>query len=269
MFQGFHESRTPGSAWVKKRLDTAEPALLVRTLRVEGFWIRGEQAVGHEKNMPQVGIVASRTCPLCGQNVIGFTTGDGEFHALKPGTLIRFLEGPDLSTVDERPKGPEPHGVQGQDQEEQASYRVWVPAPVRAYRPLRLKYGVLLKEELMAEEIPSPLYQTAYVDKLRRLIEKEIYVPVPVILDRFFTAPYLASGDPKQIAEAMWHELKEIRGPALAVVSWLDEGDPKALLSFTTAGASGGAPAPEGVPEQQSLILEQEALSLEEFLQLL
>lgn len=222
-----------------------------------------------ERDASLVGIVASRPCPLCGNNLIGFTTGDGEFRALKPGTVIRLLEGLDLPTADDRPKGFEPRDDQVQGQEEQASYKVWVPAPVHPYRNLRLKYGVFLREELIAEEIPSPLYQTAYVEKLRRLIEKEIYVPVPVILDRFFTAPYLASGDPKQIAEAMWHELKEIRGPALAVESWLDHGDPKALLSFTTAGASGGAPAPEGVPEQQSLILEQEALSLEEFLELL
>jgi hypothetical protein len=225
--------------------------------------------VGQEKNRSLVGIVASRTCPLCGHNLVGFTTGDGEFHALKPGTPIRLLEGPELPTADKRPKGLEPGGFQTQGQEERDSYWVWVPAPARPYRHLRLKYGVPLKEDLMAEEIPSPLYQSAYVDKLRRLIEKETYVPVPVILDRFFTAPYLASGDPKQIAEAMWQELKEIRGPALAVASWLDHGDPDALLSFATTAEPAGAPAPQGVPKQQDLILEQEALSLEEFLELL
>jgi hypothetical protein len=93
-------------------------------------------------------------------------------------------------------------------------------------------------------------------------------VPLPVILDRFFNAPHLASGDPKEIAEALWRELKEIREPALAVGKWLDNGDSDALHSFTTAEGPNGLPL-DGVSSQEDLIREQEALSLEEFLELL
>ena len=64
-------------------------------------------------------------------------------------------------------------------------------------------------------------YQEAYLRKLQWLIEKEIHVPVAVLLDRFFTSPHLASGTPKQIAEAMWEELEEVRVPALLVGAWL------------------------------------------------
>jgi hypothetical protein len=222
----------------------------------------------HEKDSPPVGIVASRQCPLCGHQQIGFTTVDGVFHALRPGTAIRLPEGLDVPFTDGRVEEVEFRHTLGREKEEHTSYRVWVPSPVRAHKNSRLKFAVMLREDLMAEEIPFPLYQIAYVDKLRRLIEKEIYVPLPVILDRFFSAPHLASGDPKEIAEAMWQELKEIREPALAVEKWLDNGDSDALHSFTTAEGP-NMPPPDDVCGQEDLIREQEALSLEEFLELL
>jgi hypothetical protein len=47
-----------------------------------------------------------------------------------------------------------------------------------------------------------------------------------VILDRFFVAPHLASGNAKQMADALWEELDEIRAPVTWVRAWLlDKGD--------------------------------------------
>jgi hypothetical protein len=221
-----------------------------------------------EKDVTAVGIVASRPCPLCGYPQVGFITGDGVFHLLRPGTLVRVLEDLDKPFPDGPVEKAEPQEISVPGKEGATSFGVWVPSPVRAHKALRLKYGVTLSEDLLAEKIPFPLYQMAYVDKLRRLIEKEIYVPVPVMLDRFFNAPYLASGDPKEIAEAMWHELKEIREPALAVEKWLEGGAPDTLLSFRTT-RNQGTPALDEVSGQEDLTREQETLSLEEFLELL
>jgi hypothetical protein len=225
--------------------------------------------VTHERDASAMGIVASRQCPLCGHFQVGFTTGDGVFHALRPGTVIRFPEGMDVACPDGPVEVDTLRDTPGQEEkEESTTYGVWIPSPARAHKNLRLKYGVMLREELMAEEIPAPLYQMAYVDKLTRLIENEIYVPIPVILDRFFTTPHLASGDPKQIAEALWQELKEIREPALAVEKWLVNGDSDVLLSLKSTKGAGRPPADE-VSAQEDLIREQEALSLEGFLELL
>ena len=45
---------------------------------------------------------------------------------------------------------------------------------------------------------------------------------MPVILDKYFIAPHLASGDSKQIAEALWNEIQEIREPVKKVREWLE-----------------------------------------------
>ena len=190
------------------------------------------------------------------------------FHAFRLGTVIRFPEGLDMPFLDGPVEEVKLRDIPGQEKEDSPAYGVWVPSPARAHKNLRLKYGVMLREDLMAEEIPAQLYQMAYVDKLRRLIEKEIYVPIPVILDRFFTAAHLASGDPKQIAEAMWQELKEIREPALAVEKWLDNGESDVFLSSESTGGPDMPPTDE-VSAQEDLVRELEALSLEEFLELL
>ena len=47
--------------------------------------------------MERKGIITSRTCPRCGHHEIGFTTRDGVFHPLKPGTLIELI-GPSEET---------------------------------------------------------------------------------------------------------------------------------------------------------------------------
>ena len=36
-----------------------------------------------------MGVVTSRQCPECGHHEVGFTTEDGVFHPLRPGTIIQ------------------------------------------------------------------------------------------------------------------------------------------------------------------------------------
>ena len=136
----------------------------------------------------------TRKCPHCGHHEIGFVTQDGEFHPLRPGTPIRLDESPS-------PGGPfrEQRETRLQaEEEEQARYRVWVPEPFRGDRELRRKYSVMVKEPLFQGEMSGGLYELAYAEKLERLIEKELDIPLPVLLDRFFAAPHLASGNPRQ-----------------------------------------------------------------------
>jgi hypothetical protein len=210
-----------------------------------------------------MGMVTSRECPLCGHHEIGFVTQDGEFHSLKPGTLIRLYEPP--SPADSfRNQSETPLQT---EKEEQEAYRIWIPEPLREDRMLRLKYGVMVKEHLFKGEMSGGLYELAYVDKIERLIEKVLDIPLPVILDRFFTAPHLASGNTWQIAQAMYRELDEIKRPAMLVGKWLERRDDQSfadLVAPKTTKDLGHEPAKEETVKQ-----ELERLTLEEFLEML
>jgi hypothetical protein len=54
---------------------------------------------------------------------------------------------------------------------------------------------------------------------------REAQTPIALILDRTFSAPHLASGDPKAIAAALWSELDEIRRPAILMERWIEGPD--------------------------------------------
>jgi hypothetical protein len=209
------------------------------------------------------GMVASRECPLCGHHEVGFVTEDGAFHPLRPGTLIRLYEPP--SPVDPfRDKLETPLQT---EEEGQGVYRSWVPEPFRGDKFLRLKYGIMVKEHLFKGEMSGGLYELAYVEKLEKLIEKVLDIPLPVILDRFFTAPHLASGDPRQIAEAMYRELDEIKHPVMRMRNWLERGDAESLEQLIKPKSIkdlGHEPA-----EASQVENELKDLLLEEFLQML
>jgi hypothetical protein len=210
-----------------------------------------------------VGMVASRECPLCGHHEIGFVTQDGEFHPLRPGTPIRLYEPP--SPV--APFRDQSGTLRETEGEEPGRYRIWVPEPFRGDRELRRKYSVMVQEHLFKGERSGGLYELAYVEKLERLIEKGLDVPLPVILDRFFNAPHLASGNPRQIAEAMCRELDEIKRPVLLMRNWLERRDDQSLAELIRPKSIedlGHEPAGDETVKQ-----ELERLTLEEFLEML
>lgn len=221
---------------------------------------------GNDRFLP--GIVSTRECPTCGHREVGYTTQDGVFHPLRPGTVIGLLQdnGTHREVFRQEDAGPGAmiRGGGGDDR----VYDPWVPDPVLGDRKMRLKYGVMVRRDHPEERISPRLYRLAYLEKLRYLIEKEVFIPIPVILDRFFTAPQLASGDSKQIADAMWHELSEIREPALSVEKWLEQGDPKVFHGGATEAGVRTLPLEE-VPGPEDLMRELDSLSLEEFLALL
>jgi hypothetical protein len=182
--------------------------------------------VDHDKETLRSGIVTSRRCPECGHHELGITTKEGDFHPLRPGNLVQILEEnpePFFENGKEAPaKSPEPD-------EPSSTESYWIPEPVKGDHDMRLKYGVMIKDELKPKEMTGELYQEAYMEKLRRLIEKEVNIPVAVILDKIFTSPHLASGNPKEVVFAMWKELDEIREPVKRVKAWLVDPNEKNL----------------------------------------
>jgi hypothetical protein len=219
--------------------------------------------VKQESKDPTIGTVASRECPLCGHHEIGFVTQDGEFHPLRPGTAIQVY-GPPSPVERVRDK---PEASVSTEKEEQVGHRLWIPEPLRGDRALRLKYSVLVRSHLSQGEMSGGLYELAYLEKLEKLIERELDIPLPVILDRFFNAPYLASGNPRQMAEAMYRELDEIQRPAVLIGNWLERGEDQSLAELIkpkTLERLGHEPASDTQIET-----ELENLTLEEFLEML
>ena len=197
---------------------------------------------------------------------MGVTTKDGSFHPLSPGTRIQILE--DHTT-------PEPGSIEldpalqefPQASKPEPEYIPWVPYPVKEDRSLRLKYGVMVREGLNPDQMSGEMFEAAYLEKLHGLIEREIYTPVAVVLDRFFVTPHLASGNPKEIAFNMWQELEEIREPVKLVRAWLDDPNEESLVNLIRP-KTGEDPA-NGPVSDAEMKGELEELTLEEFLELL
>lgn len=208
------------------------------------------------------GKVASRECPLCGHHEIGFVTENGEFHPLRPGTPIRLdVAVPPAATYRDSEETP------FQEAEEPSRSQVWIPEPLRGDTRLRRKYGVMIREPLIKDGMSAVLYELAYVEKIERLIEKAVAIPLPVTLDRFFNAPHLASGNPRQIAEAMVRELDEIQRPAVLVGKWLERKDDRSLADLVAPRSLKDLGSESA--EDARIERELETLSLEEFLEML
>jgi hypothetical protein len=218
------------------------------------------------KNKTSSGRIASRACRACGHHEVGFIDEEGVFRPLEPGTRIQILENAPPLTP-ESVQQPEAVRTGAEMQPEQAEEVVWLPAPLKGDRSLRLKYGVLKKGTSQTNRMDIGNYRMAYLEKLRRLIEKEVYTPVAVILDRFFTAPHLASGSPEEIALRMWEELEEVRTPVTLVEEWLKSPTEANLARLIRPKSKEDLTEPS-VAEPQ-LKKELQELTLEEFLGLL
>jgi len=211
-------------------------------------------------------IITSRKCPTCGHHEVGYETSDGVFVPLRPGDRIGILpKSPVHVAAEDRSQHPEIAG--NATDQDRAQWMPWVPEPLRSNQDLCRKYGVLIDRTLIKTEMSPALYEMAYRQKLQRLIEKEVYTPLSVILDRFFVAPHLASGDAKQAADALWEELDEISAPVTRMTAWLHDRSDASLLKMIH---------PRTVDEQNGQILnddqlkkELETMCLEDFLETL
>jgi len=212
------------------------------------------------------GIVATRKCPGCGHHEVGIITKIGEFLPLRPGTRVQVLEEHAAQPVEsEEPKAL----LEGshKDDEYTSAFRLWLPDPLRADRSLRLKYAVMVKEDPEISQMSEEIYRRAYLEKLQELIESEVAIPLPVLLDRFFSAPHIASGNPREITNRMWEELEEIRKPVELVKAWLEDPNEERLMNLIQPKSRKDLASPP--PNEADLRKELAALSLEEFLSFL
>lgn len=210
--------------------------------------------------------ISTRNCPTCGHHEVGYVTEDGTFHSLKPGDNIRILKTERAVLVPEAP--PRANG-EASSQEAPLTDEIvpWIPAPLGHDRSLRLKYGVLMAARMVQANVSGSMYEQAYQEKLQDLIEKEVYVPLPVVFDRYFNSPHLAAGTPREIAEALFRELDEISGPVDRMSAWLEDPSSenlKRLISPHSTGDKAGR-----APSDAELKQELASLTLEEFFDLL
>lgn len=185
-----------------------------------------------DPRQPTMGVIVSRQCPTCGHHEIGYVDENDLFHALKPGDRVQVIPGgvivPEASQT---PPMSAPGPVPTQE-EILAELKVWVPEPIRSDKALRLKYGVLVREDMLPSEMSAGLYGIAYRQKLHHMIEEEKFTPLPLIFDRFFGAPHLASGDTIQIIESLMEELDEIQQPIELIQNWLNNKDDESLAKM-------------------------------------
>ncbi len=185
------------------------------------------------------GTVTARNCPTCGHHEIGLISENGIFHPLKPGTRVVMMD----ETEPERIQPQSTAFTSAKHIREEISCSLegiyWIPKPLMGDRRMRLKYGVVIREAVGSVPMNEHIYTSAYIQKLSYLLEKEVYIPIPVILDRFFGAPHLASGENRDIAGNMWEELEEIRQPAERIKQWLREPGQKGLGIAGSARRSG------------------------------
>ncbi len=177
------------------------------------------------------GVIVSRKCPTCGHHEVGCETGNGLFVPLRPGDRIGvFPKSP--SPFDGRDASRQPERLVDARDEELVEWVPWIPEDLCSDPVLCRKYGVFIDRSRLSKGISPALYETAYREKLEQLIEKETFVPLPVILDRFFAAPHLASGTSKEAANALWEELEEIREPVRRMTGWLSDKSDESLLKM-------------------------------------
>ena len=219
-----------------------------------------------ETEYPLSGKISTRKCPTCGHHEVGYVTADGAFYPLKPGDTIKILKGnvPADSSEPAVESFPATHVQERAGREEIVA---WIPDPVKRDKQFRMKYGVLIRRQMVQSGVSESMYELAYRQKLQQLIEKEIYVPLPVILDRYFNSPHLAAGNSKDIAEALFEELDEIRDPVRRMGAWLEKKDDESLKNLIHPKLP--EDLAQGSFSEDDFKQELESLTVEEFFDLI
>jgi hypothetical protein len=214
----------------------------------------------------QFGKVTMRKCPVCGHHEVGYVTEAGQFYPLKQGDEIQIVRRPSAADLpenglkkDSTPDVPESAAT--------ANRVVWIAEPLRQDRGLRLKYGVFIEPRFIQDRMSGDVYERAFRQKVTDLIEKEQFLPLPVLLDRFFNSPHLAAGDASEITEALFAELDEIREPVIRMRAWLKTPN-EATLNELMQPFAAKVP-PMQVSGADAWRRELESLTLEEFFEML
>ena len=231
----------------------------VRTCKEES------KAVNPIKKGPLTGTVTTRACPFCGHHEVGLITEDGSFFPLKPGTPIQILDTTHVETPELESLGPI-YEKGPDDMDDLSGKRLWIPDPLKGNRSLCLLFGVMIPDDPDLYQINGEIYQASYLKKIQRLIEREVQTPLAVILDQYFTAPHLASGNPRQIAQAMWQALEEIKKPALLMNAWLENPTESRLENLRDLASKGNSN--DQTADETEIMEAFDNLTLVEFLDL-
>ena len=221
----------------------------------------------NHKETPFSGTVTARNCPTCGHHEIGLVSENGVFHPLRTGTRVVIMDEMEPAQIPAQGNVVPATCENREEPSQTLEGRYWVPEPLKGDQRLRLKYGVVIQKEFGSVPVTENIYESAYVQKLSYLLENEVNTPIAVILDRFFVAPHLASGESQDMANNMWEELEEIRQPVEQVTQWIKEPNEKTLQLLVH---------PETIENlekqtvsEETALEELRTLNLEDFLELL
>ena len=218
-------------------------------------------------NRPNLGMVASRKCPYCGHSEIGYSTPDGSFHPLKPGTLITVTEPAD-PLASGAAGSPVLEEFLGEDAAAQGDFKPWVPDVLKGNQKLRVKYGVMVREKIALKGLTGDEYRSAFLRKIEKLIEKEVHTPLPIILRQAFLPRPISHratrGRYRRRCGAIWRRYKS---RCFVVSEWLETQNQESLLKMIH-------PVPiaelgEEPVSDKDLEAELQSLALEEFLEML
>ena len=221
----------------------------------------------NHKETPFPGTVTARNCPTCGHHEIGLVSENGVFRPLRTGTKVLIMDKMEPAQISTQGSVAPVTCETREEPAQTLEGSFWVPEPLKGDRRLRLKYGVVIQKEFGSVPVTEHIYESAYVRKLSYLLENEVNVPIAVILDRFFVAPHLASGESGDMANNMWEELEEIRRPVEQITKWIKEPNDKTVQLLVHPDTIENL---EKQPISEDTALEElRALNLEDFLELL
>ncbi len=185
--------------------------------------------------MPIIGVIKARECPLCGHHEVGVVTVNGDFYPLRPGTCVQVIDSYSEQEFKQTPQtsrafiNSSAFGMNHNlakpavdNSKKLSDLRPWLPSVFMPVKRMRLKYGVLVDQTIDDSQVDAELYASAYLKKLELLVEKETFTDITVALDRFFSAPQLASENPRTVVMNMWQELDEVREPVKKMCAWID-----------------------------------------------
>ena len=204
------------------------------------------------------GIVKSRICPQCGHHEIGIITSEGEFIPLRAGMYVQVVE---ASLYEERIDKYEPKTQEQEVKEPSTNIKAWLPQELRKNRMLRLRYGVIIKEN--EHIVDKESYKKAFIKKIQSLIEKETFPDLAITLDRFFHSPHLAAGNSAEITLSLIRDIDKIRRPLELIGKWLESKN-KEDFSYLLEPFSENDLTDEAFSDEE-LIKELTSLTLEDF----
>lgn len=158
-------------------------------------------------------------CTRCGNEDMFLISQDGEILHLKEGMEL-YLPGEVGFETGYRQEIGKPDYEQNSDE-----FEAWAPSFSLGDRSLMCIFGVMVPKGFFDSQIRPEDYSTAYLSKIKGLIEKWNGEPLPVLFDKYFTAPYIGAGEPSQVLLQMWQELEEIRRPVIEIDLILKKGE--------------------------------------------